>query len=165
MKSFLLPLFLGALLASCTPALIIKKEDLQRVPKGTTKVVAVSDMTADSVFKFVSRSFARSGCPVSASKESMQVVCNGKAVEGGTLMRAMAYIEPHSKGSIVTFTGEWGLNSSGQIFLTSMTGVSGVTGTEQVVWRGIDGTKSAVVFQYLIAYAIDIPNHDISYEK
>lgn len=153
------------LTASCSPTILVKKDDLRKIPKGSTKVIAETTMSPDEAYNYVSKSFAKSGCPVAGSKESMQVICNGKAVEGGTMLKALAFIEPTKSGSNVILSGEWGLSSSGQIFLTSMTGVGGVGSSEKIVWQGIYNTKPCIAFQHLVVMAIDIPSDVIRYER
>lgn len=158
-------LALSLLSLSCSPTILVKKDDLRKIPKGSTKVIAETNMSPDDAYSYISKSFAKSGCPVVGSKESMQVICNGKAVEGGTMLKALAFIEPTATGSNVVFSGEWGLSSSGQIFLTSMTRVGGVSSSEKIVWQGVYNTKPCIAFQHLVVMAIDVPSDRIRYEK
>jgi hypothetical protein len=158
-------ILLSTIIVSCSPIILIKKDDLRKIPKGSTKVIAKTAMPPDEAYAFVLKSFAKYGCPVAGTKESMQVICNGKAIEGGTMLKALAFIEPSDTGSSVVLSGEWGLSAMGQAGFGAFTGIGGMSGTEKIVWEGIYATKSCLAFQHLIVLAIDIPGERIRYER
>ncbi|KQS34018.1 hypothetical protein [Dyadobacter sp. Leaf189] len=162
-KNILLCLMI--LFQSCAPTLLVDKADLAKIPKGSTKVVAYSPYSADEAFGIVSKNLAQYGCPVKSNKESMQVICDGKSVEGGTVIKAMAYIEPDGDSSKVTFSGEWGLDAQGQVMMSAFTGVNGVSGSSKIQWDGIAGTKPCIAYQNLILMARTIPNSRVKYSK
>ena len=95
----------------------------------------------------------------------MQVICDGKAIEGGTMLKAMAYVEEVEEGTLVTMSGEWGLDASGQAGFAAITGVGAVTGTNQIVWEGIRASKPCIAFQHLILMSIAIPDSKQKYAK
>jgi len=161
-KIYLLLLLIVA--ASCTKTILVDQESLKKIPYGSTKVISTSPRPASEVFSLLSKSFAREGCPVKTDKESMQVICDGKSVEGGTTIKAMAYVESDGDGSVVTITGEWGLNANGQLMMSAF-GAHGVSSANKVVWEGLRSTKPCIAFQYMILLTKDIPEGKLSYGK
>lgn len=164
MKLFLL-LVLAVLFQSCTPILLVNKEDLKHIPYGATKVISLTPVGAKETAQTLARSFAKSGCPVRFEELSMQVVCDGKPIEGGTSLKVMAYIEEVSEGTLVTMSGEWGLDASGQVGFAAITGLGSVTGTNRIVWEGLKATKPCVAFQHMILMSIAIPESMQRYAK
>lgn len=152
-------------LQSCAPATVLVNEnDLKRVPRGATKVISLADAPADETFSTVAKVFAKSGCPVKTDKESMQIVCDGMSVEGGTMLRALAYVEPTKNGTLVTMSGEWGLNATGQVGMVAFAGANGISGTNKIRWEGLKNTKPCIAFQHLILMSIAIPDSKQRYE-
>lgn len=165
MKKLLLAVAL--LIQSCAnPTLLVNKEDLQRIPYGSTKVVSMTSLSPDESFSTIAKAFAKSGCPVKSDKTAMQIICDGKSVEGGTQLKALAFFEEDPMGTKVTMSGEWGLDASGQVAMSAFSGSRGmVSATNQIRWEGIKGTKPCIAFQHLILLSLSIPDARMKYEK
>ncbi|TRX37999.1 hypothetical protein FNW52_03615 [Flavobacterium sp. ZT3R18] len=167
MKNFTIRLQLLSiilLLTACSPLYLVGKNDFQQIPKGSKKVIVNVSYATDSLFKIVSKNFAREGCPVQTDKNAMQIYCNGKSVEGGTLLKAMAFVEPTATGSQVIFSGEWGLNQEGQIMMQAATNIQ-YNATSPIVFEKNGTSKTDVAFQYLVLFARQIENGNISYSN
>ncbi|MCF2442607.1 hypothetical protein L0657_01465 [Dyadobacter sp. CY345] len=80
----------------------------------------------------------------------MQIICDGKSVEGGTQLKAMAFTEEEGDSSKVTFSGKWGLDATGQIGMMAFSGMGGLSGRNKIVWEGVKGTKNCIAFQHLV---------------
>jgi hypothetical protein len=152
------------LFTQCAPPMLVNREDLRKVPVGSTKVITKTPLNPDDAFSMIAKNFAKAGCPVISDKTSMQVICNGRAVEGETMLKALAFIEPEGTGSSIIMSGEWGLTASGQAGMSAF-GASGISGTNKVVWEGVFPTKACVAFQHLILMSNNIPNGLVSYAK
>lgn len=167
MKNFTIRLQLLSiilLLTACSPLYLVEKNDFQQIPKGSKKVIVNVSYATDSLFKIVSKNFAREGCPVQTDKNAMQIFCNGKSVEGGTLLKAMAFVEPTTTGSQVVFSGEWGLNQEGQIMMQAFTNTQ-IYATSPIVFEKNGTSKTDVAFQHLVLFARQIENGTISYSN
>ena len=163
MKLFLL--CLGVLLFTrCSAPLTHSKETLRAIPIGSSKIIADSPRSAEEVYSSLAKSFAREGCPVRSEKESMQIICDGKSLEGGTTIKALAFVEQTETGSRTTMSGEWGLSSDGQLMMSAF-GAHGVSAAEKLKWNGIQPTKPCVAFQYMVTLANTVPEAKISYKK
>ena len=93
-------------LISCSPIILLQQTEFNEIPVGSKMVFVTVDYSKDSLFNRVSKSFARYGCPVKSDKGAMQVLCDGKSVEGGTLMKIQAFVDDEGNGSSVLFSGD-----------------------------------------------------------
>jgi hypothetical protein len=149
---------------SCTKTALLNRDELRSIPKGTKKIIASSSQSPEETYITVSKIFAKNGCPVTSNKESLQVICNGKSVEGGTSLKAMAFIEPSQSGSTITFSGEWGLDGMGQAGMSAF-GAGGISGSNTIIWEGVYPTKSCIAFQHMMMLAKEVSNTELLYEK
>lgn len=150
--------------SACSPIFLVSKNDFKQIPRGSKKVIVNVSYGAGSLFNIISKNFAREGCPVQTDKNAMQIYCNGKSIEGGTLLKAMVFVEPTTSGSQATFSGEWGLNQEGQIAMQAFTKTQ-IYATSPIVFEQTGTTKADVAFQHLVLMARQIQAGNISYSK
>ena len=139
-------------LISCTPIILLQQTEFNEIPVGSKMVFVTVDYSKDSLFNRVSKSFARYGCPVKSDKGAMQVLCDGKSVEGGTLMKIQAFVDDEGNGSSVLFSGDWGLDGNGQIAMKAFAGMT-MYSTMPIVFNGRGTTKPDVAFQHMVILA------------
>ena len=139
-------------LISCTPIILLQQTEFNEIPVGSKIVFVTVDYSKDSLFNRVSKSFARYGCPVKSDKGAMQVLCDGKSVEGGTLMKIQAFVDDEGNGSSVLFSGDWGLDGNGQIAMKAFAGMT-MYSTMPIVFNGRGTTKPDVAFQHMVILA------------
>jgi hypothetical protein len=139
-------------LISCTPIILLQQTEFNEIPVGSKMVFVTVDYSKDSLFNRVSKSFARYGCPVKSDKGAMQVLCDGKSVEGGTLMKIQAFVDDEENGSSVLFSGDWGLDGNGQIAMKAFAGMT-MYSTMPIVFNGRGTTKPDVAFQHMVILA------------
>jgi hypothetical protein len=139
-------------LISCTPIILLQQTEFNEIPVGSKMVFVTVNYSKDSLFNRVSKSFARYGCPVKSDKGAMQVLCDGKSVEGGTLMKIQAFVDDEGNGSSVLFSGDWGLDGSGQIAMKAFAGMT-MYSTMPIVFNGRGTTKPDVAFQHMVILA------------
>ena len=139
-------------LISCTPIILLQQMEFNEIPVGSKMVFVTVDYSKDSLFNRVSKSFARYGCPVKSDKGAMQVLCDGKSVEGGTLMKIQAFVDDEGNGSSVLFSGDWGLDGNGQIAMKAFAGMT-MYSTMPIVFNGRGTTKPDVAFQHMVILA------------
>ena len=139
-------------LISCTPIILLQQTEFNEIPVGSKMVFVTVDYSKDSLFNRVSKSFARYGCPVKSDKGAMQVLCDGKSVEGGTLMKIQAFVDDEGSGSSVLFSGDWGLDGNGQIAMKAFAGMT-MYSTMPIVFNGRGTTKPDVAFQHMVILA------------
>ncbi len=163
-KSLLRTVFLIIVLSSCGgPIYKISSKEFHEIPVGSSKVVVLVPVQADSLRSIISSIFARNACPV-ISDPSGQVRCDGKSVEGGTLMKVLAFIEPETNGSKATLTALYGLDAQGQAMYQGITGHSNYS-TAPAIFQWDARKRSDVAFQYMVLMAREIPSANISYQK
>ncbi|QRQ99755.1 hypothetical protein [Dyadobacter sandarakinus] len=150
--------------ASCSPVLLHSKPELAKIPYGSTKIIASSSKTPDEALSIVSKAFAKEGCPVRTEKEAMQVICEGKSIEGGGMLKALAYIEPRGDSTRITFSGEWGLDATGQAGMSAF-GAHGLSGTNKLKWEGVAATKPCVAFQHLLSFSKEVSESPVKFKK
>ncbi len=139
-------------LISCTPIILLQQTEFNEIPVGSKMVFVTVDYSKDSLFNRVSKSFARYGCPVKSDKGAMQVLCDGKSVEGGTLMKIQAFVDDEGNGSSVLFSGDWGLDGNGQIAMKAFAGMT-MYSTMPIIFNGRGTTKPDVAFQHMVILA------------
>jgi hypothetical protein len=139
-------------LISCSPIILLQQTEFNEIPVGSKMVFVTVDYSKDSLFNRVSKSFARYGCPVKSDKGAMQVLCDGKSVEGGTLMKIQAFVDDEGSGSSVLFSGDWGLDGNGQIAMKAFAGMT-MYSTMPIVFNGRGTTKPDVAFQHMVILA------------
>jgi len=139
-------------LISCTPIILLQQTEFNEIPVGSKMVFVTVDYSKDSLFNRVSKSFARYGCPVKSDKGAMQVLCDGKSVEGGTLMKIQAFVDDEGNGSSVLFSGDWGLDGNGQIAMKAFAGMT-MYSTMPIVFNGRGTTKPDIAFQHMVILA------------
>ena len=139
-------------LISCTLIILLQQTEFNEIPVGSKMVFVTVDYSKDSLFNRVSKSFARYGCPVKSDKGAMQVLCDGKSVEGGTLMKIQAFVDDEGNGSSVLFSGDWGLDGNGQIAMKAFAGMT-MYSTMPIVFNGRGTTKPDVAFQHMVILA------------
>lgn len=139
-------------LISCSPIILLQQTEFNEIPVGSKMVFVTVDYSKDSLFNRVSKSFARYGCPVKSDKGAMQVLCDGKSVEGGTLMKIQAFVDDEGNGSSVLFSGDWGLDGNGQIAMKAFAGMT-MYSTMPIVFNGRGTTKPDVAFQHMVILA------------
>lgn len=139
-------------LISCTPIILLQQTEFNEIPVGSKMVFVTVDYSKDSLFNRVSKSFARYGCPVKSDRGAMQVICDGKSVEGGTLMKLQAFVDDEGNGSSVLFSGDWGLDANGQIAMKAFGGMT-MYSTMPIVFNGRGTTKPDIAFQHMVILA------------
>ena len=139
-------------LISCTPIILLQQTEFNEIPVGSKSVFITVNYSKDSLFNRVSKSFARYGCPVKSDRAAMQVLCDGKSVEGGTLMKIQAFVDDEGNGSSVLFSGDWGLDGNGQIAMKAFAGMT-MYSTMPIVFNGRGTTKPDVAFQHMVILA------------
>jgi hypothetical protein len=139
-------------LISCTPIILLQQTEFNEIPVGSKMDFVTVNYSKDSLFNRVSKSFARYGCPVKSDKGAMQVLCDGKSVEGGTLMKIQAFVDDEGNGSSVLFSGDWGLDGNGQIAMKAFAGMT-MYSTMPIVFNGRGTTKPDVAFQHMVILA------------
>ncbi len=147
------------ILQSCAPIYMVSKSEFQQIPKGTKKVVIQTNMSSDSLFTAISKSFSREGWVVKSDKGSMQISAEPKSVGSGTSLKPFVYIEDKT----AYYSGEWGLDQQGQIMLQSMTRVNTVA-LSPIAFQKSGTSKNDVAFQGLVLLAKKIPG-ELSYSK
>lgn len=152
-----------ALLSSCATYSLFKKEDLKKIPVGSSKVIALTTMSPDSCFKFMMRQMAKDGWAVTTNKEVMQISTALRSVQGGTSIKVNAFIQPSHKGSEIILSGEWGLDLDGSIAVNPY-GI-GISGTKTIIWTGDLSKKTNLAFQNLLNVGISANPYAVSYEK
>lgn len=162
-KIFFFTIGLSILLIGCTPIMLIQQTEFNEIPIGSRSVKVEVSYSKDSLFNVVSRNFARYGCPVKTDKSAMQILCDGKNVEGGTNMKLKAFVDDDGVGSYVTISGDYGLDASGQIALKSFAGMT-MYSTFPIEFNGKGTTKADVAFQHMVILAKQL-NGKISYLK
>ena len=139
-------------LISCTPIILLQQTEFNEIPVGSKMVFVTVNYSKDSLFNRVSKSFARYGCPVKSDRGAMQVICDGKSVEGGTLMKLQAFVDDEGNGSSVLFSGDWGLDANGQIAMKAFGGMT-MYSTMPIVFNGRGTTKPDIAFQHMVILA------------
>ena len=139
-------------LISCTPIILLQQTEFNEIPVGSKMVFVTVNYSKDSLFNRVSKSFARYGCPVKSDRGAMQVICDGKSVEGGTLMKLQAFVDDEGSGSSVLFSGDWGLDANGQIAMKAFGGMT-MYSTMPIVFNGRGTTKPDIAFQHMVILA------------
>jgi hypothetical protein len=143
--------------------MLIQQTEFNEIPIGSKSVKVEVSYSKDSLFNVVSRNFARYGCPVKTDKSAMQILCDGKNVEGGTNMKLKAFVDDDGVGSYVTISGDYGLDASGQIALKAFAGTT-MYSTFPIEFNGKGTTKADVAFQHMVILAKQL-NGKISYLK
>ena len=148
---------------SCSPIILLQQTEFNEIPIGSKNIIVNVDYGKDSLFNMVSKNFARYGCPTKTDKSAMQILCDGKSVEGGTLMKLKAFVDDSGKGSYVSFSGDFGLDASGQIAMKAFGGMT-MYSTFPIEFNGRGTTKADVAFQHMVILAKQI-NGSITYSK
>lgn len=161
MKKRLLPICL--FLLSCSPVFLVSRSDFEAIPKGARKVIVTVPYSADSLFSSVAKVLSKDGWPVRLEKTAMQINSDGKSIGNGTVLKPVVYIEDNGSSSKAYFSGQWGLDSKGQIAMEVWTGTQNY-GFQEVVFMKTGTTKPDVAFQKLVFLAKDIPGGVISYD-
>ncbi len=157
---FCLSLF-AILLNGCTTYMLLEQTEFKGIPVGSKSVKVEVSYSKDSLFNVVSRNFARYGCPVKTDKSAMQILCDGKSVEGGTNMKLKAFVDDNGNGSYVTISGDYGLDASGQIAMNALVGNT-MYSTLPVEFNGKGTTRADISFQHMVILAKQL-NGKISY--
>lgn len=164
MKAIFSAILMIVTLASCSTVTLLEKSDLKKIPRGSTKVIAKKSVSADSLLTILTHQMAKDGWTVTTNKEARQISTTMRSVQGGTSMKVNAYVEPVTGGSMVTFSGEWGLDLDGSIAVNSYNSF-GANGSKTIIWTGELSKKTNLAFQNLIIIAIDIKPSSLFYEK
>ena len=151
------------LLISCSPIILLQQSEFNEIPIGSKSITINVDYGKDSLFNIVSKNFARYGCPTKTDKAAMQILCDGKSVEGGTLMKLKAFVDENGNGSYVTISGDYGLDANGQIAMKAFGGMT-MYSTFPIEFNGRGTTKADVAFQHMVILAKQI-NGKITYSK
>ncbi len=151
------------LLNGCTTIMLLEQTEFNGIPVGSKSVKVEVSYSKDSLFNVVSRNFARYGCPVKTDKSAMQILCDGKNVEGGTNMKLKAFVDDDGGGSYVTISGDYGLDAGGQIAMKAFGGMT-MYSTFPIEFNGRGTTKADVAFQHMVILAKQL-NGKIIYLK
>lgn len=162
-KNIFLVSMIIILLVGCSPIILIQQTEFNEIPIGSKNIKVELNYSKDSLFNVVSRNFARYGCPVKTDKSAMQILCDGKNVEGGTNMKLKAFVDDNGSGSYVTISGDYGLDANGQIAMKSFAGMT-MYSTFPIVFNGKGTTKADVAFQHMVILAKQL-NGSITYSK
>ncbi|MGA9651928.1 hypothetical protein [Pedobacter sp.] len=158
MKNILL-VIVAISMYSCAPTYLVSKSEFQQIPMGTKKIVVKTEMSSDSLFTLISKSFSREGWVVKSDKGSMQISAEPKSVGSGTALKPFVYIEDKT----AYYSGEWGLDQKGQLMMQSMVRANTVA-FEPIAFERSGITKNDVAFQGLVILAKTIPG-ELSYSK
>ena len=159
---FWLSLF-AIMLIGCTTIMLLEQTEFNEIPVGSKSVKVEVSYSKDSLFNVVSRNFARYGCPVKTDKSAMQILCDGKNVEGGTNMKLKAFVDDDGGRSYVTISGDYGLDAGGQIAMKAFGGMT-MYSTFPIEFNGRGTTKADVAFQHIVILAKQL-NGSITYLK
>ena len=159
MKNILL-LIVAIFLYACAPTYLVSKSEFQSIPKGTKKIIVKTEISSDSLFTLISKSFSREGWVVKSDKGSMQISAEPKSVGSGTALKPFVYIEDKT----AYYSGEWGLDQKGQLMMQSMVRGVNTVAFEPIIFERFGTTKNDVAFQGLVLLAKTIPG-ELSYAK
>jgi len=157
-------LLLLIIVSSCAPTYLISKGEFNEIPKGSTKVIASVKYPADSLYKVIASVLARDGWPVQSDKNAMQVSSTGKSIGSGTFMKPSVYVESTQSGSRAFFSGQWGLDGTGQVVMQAFTSTSNY-GFNQIVFGKTGTSKPDVAFQKLVLLAEQLGSVEITFSK
>lgn len=158
----LLPILL--MLSGCTPIYLVSKDEFNKIPYGSEKVIVKVPYSADSLMNTFTRILAADGFPVNTNKIAMQVSSEGRSIGGGTMMKTLIYVEQVGDSSKATMTGAYGLDANGNIAFSSFAGYNS-SGTNPAVFSGSPTSKPDLVYQKMVALAKMVPNSSIKYSK
>lgn len=165
MKKLYFILFVLALSSCVGTFALLDQSELQQIPKGSSKVIVTVPMDQNTLLTYVAKQLAREGFPVQTDKLAMQVSTGSKSIEGGATVRIIANVDTVENNSIVTISGEWGLNSEGQAALFAFSGSDMPGVSNKIVNEGaIATTKPGIAFQHMVLIAKSIPNGTITYK-
>ena len=135
-------------LGSCvTSASLLTKEEQSAIPKGATKVIAVTDKQGGELFDFIYSTLIEDGFRIDESnKDRGYISTQGKEIEQETMIRLSVVIID----STVSFTGQWNVTAAMQAGLNAGFGGGG-SGWSGVKWG--DAGRPSLAFGYMYKYA------------
>lgn len=150
--------------SSCSPVYLVNKEDFKEIPYGSKKVIIETGYSADSLFNNVAHIFLRDGWAIDADRTLYQIKSLGKSIGHGTYLIPHVYVQSTNFGSVCFISGEWGLDTNGQIAMSAMTGMNGLSRSNEIVFEGSAVTKPGLAFQQMIIFAQQVPGGKIFFE-
>jgi hypothetical protein len=151
------------LTASCTPILLISESEFNEIPENSTKVVVTTNYSADSLYKTIALILANNGYDVNENKTALQIYTNPKSLERSNSIKCRANITITDAGTLVNFSGDYGLNAEGQMQMQAFTGRS-YEGFLPIKFTKNTSQRADYCFQHLILLAKEIKGGVISYK-
>jgi len=139
---------LAFVLGGCvTASSLLTPEERDIIPKGATKVIAVTDKQGGELFDFMYSTLIEDGFRIDESnKDQGYISTQGKEIEQETMIRLSVVLVD----STATFTGQWNVTASMQAGLSAGWGAT-ASGWSDASWG--DSGRPSLAFAYMFKYA------------